>query len=215
MSLPPDLKNRIYKSGIIPILTVSDAKLAVPVAQALRDGGLSLVEVTLRTPEGLRAIEAIASQCPDILVIAGTLLKPEDFFSARSAGAILSVSPGFHKTLHESAEGAQLPWIPGVATASDLIESLMCDRTEVKLFPAVPLGGISALKSLSAPFPQVTFCPTGGIGLNTMNDYLACKEVLAVGGSWIISQEALRDRSWEVIQKNAQKAHKQVQALRS
>jgi 2-dehydro-3-deoxyphosphogluconate aldolase/(4S)-4-hydroxy-2-oxoglutarate aldolase len=203
---------------VIPILTISDSTIAVSIAEALSDGGVPALEVTLRTDAGLRAIEAIAAQCPNILLIAGTLVKPEDFAAAKSAGAVLSVSPGFHESLHEAASDAGLPWMPGVATASDLIGALRCNRTVVKFFPAASLGGIEALKALSAPFPQVTFCPTGGIGCEDMATYLAHKEVIAVGGSWLTPKAALDsknwDVNWDVIRENARQARALVRQAR-
>ncbi len=214
MSLSSAFKARIHECGVIPILTVTDPSSAVPIAEALVKGGVPIIEVTLRTEGGLRAIEAIASQCPDIFLIAGTLVRPEDFAAAKSAGAVLSVSPGFHESLHDAASDVGLPWIPGVATASDLLGALKCNRTIVKFFPAASLGGVEALKALSAPFPQVTFCPTGGIGPEDMGAYLAQKAVLAVGGSWVMPKAAVDSKDWDAIRNNAQQAHAAVRQAR-
>ncbi|MDJ1157042.1 bifunctional 4-hydroxy-2-oxoglutarate aldolase/2-dehydro-3-deoxy-phosphogluconate aldolase [Chelatococcus sp. SYSU_G07232] len=205
---------RIAACGVVPVVTVPDAETAVPVAQALLDGGIDVIELTLRTEAGVRAIAAIARSCPDMLVIAGTVLHPAQFAAVRDAGALASVSPGFSEALHEAAEAAGMPWLPGVATASDVMRAVGCGRTNLKFFPAELAGGVAMLRALSGPFPDTRFCPTGGVTSANLGDYLSVPSVMCVGGTWLAPAKAVTDRDWAVIRDEARTARLAVDAVR-
>lgn len=205
---------RIRRCGVVPVVTVPDIEAAVPLTQALADGGIDVVELTLRTAAGLKAVEAVARQCPNVLVIAGTLTLPEHFAAVKAAGAAVAVSPGFNESLHHAAVKADLPWLPGVATASELMSAMALGRSLVKFFPAGLAGGVKMLKALSGPFPDATFCPTGGVDLDNLKDYLTLPQVICVGGSWLVPLKAVTERNWGQIRTLAQEARDRVDALR-
>ena len=171
---------------VIPVLVIDDLRHARPIAEALVRGGLTVLEVTLRTPaaiEAIREMRSVAGAC----VGAGTVLNPTDLRRARDAGAQFIVSPGLTNALVQAAIAAEIPFLPGVSNASDIMRGLDLGLTHFKFFPAVASGGVPALKALSAPFPQARFCPTGGINAQTAGDWLALPKVLCVGGSWLVS----------------------------
>jgi 2-dehydro-3-deoxyphosphogluconate aldolase/(4S)-4-hydroxy-2-oxoglutarate aldolase len=170
---------------VIPVLVIEQAGEARALAEALVDGGLNVIEVTLRTPAGLRAIEAMG-QVEGAIVGAGTVTSPEQLDDALAAGAEFIVSPGLTERLARVAIDKQVPFLPGIATASDIMRGLDLGLDHFKFFPATAAGGIKALKALSAPFGQCRFCPTGGISPETASEWLALESVLCVGGSWIV-----------------------------
>lgn len=170
---------------VIPVLVVDDPAVAVPVAEALVAGGLSVLEVTLRTPQALDVIRAMA-KVPGTIVGAGTVLNPSQLDAAIEAGARFIVAPGVTAPLGEAALARGVPLLPGVASASDIMRGLDMGFTHVKFFPAIANGGIPALRSLAAPFRNVRFCPTGGVTQETAPDWLRMPEVLCVGGSWLV-----------------------------
>lgn len=172
-------------SPVIPVLVIDDADDAVTIAQALVSGGLRVLEVTLRTPAALQAIERMR-QVDGAIVGAGTVLGAADLRAAREAGSQFIVSPGLTPALGEAAVAAGLPFLPGVVTASDLMRGLELGLTHFKFFPATTSGGIPAIKALAAPFAGVKFCPTGGITAATAPEWLALDPVLCVGGSWLV-----------------------------
>ncbi|QZP07527.1 bifunctional 4-hydroxy-2-oxoglutarate aldolase/2-dehydro-3-deoxy-phosphogluconate aldolase [Caenibius sp. WL] len=175
---------------VIPVLVIDDVRDARPIAEALVRGGLTALEVTLRTPaaiEAIREMRSVAGAC----VGAGTVLNPTDLRRARDAGAQFIVSPGLTETLAETAAAAEIPFLPGVSTAGDVMHGLDLGLAHFKFFPAAASGGIPALKALAAPFAHARFCPTGGINAQTAGDWLALPEVLCVGGSWLVSHGAL------------------------
>jgi 2-dehydro-3-deoxyphosphogluconate aldolase/(4S)-4-hydroxy-2-oxoglutarate aldolase len=169
---------------VIPVLVIEYVTEARALTEALVEGGLPVIEVTLRTPAGLRAIEEMR-QVPGTIVGAGTVTNPQQFDDALAAGAEFIVSPGLTERLAHVAIGKDVPFLPGVATASDIMRGLDLGLDHFKFFPATAAGGIKALKALSAPFKQCRFCPTGGITAETAHDWLALDSVLCVGGSWI------------------------------
>ena len=177
---------------VVPVVTVHDLADAVPLARALTAGGLLTIEVTLRTPCALDAIAAIASESPNIVVGAGTVANPADLDAAAKAGARFAISPGSTAALREAGKTSAIPYLPAIATASELMEGLAAGYTAFKLFPAEAAGGVALLRSLGGPFPQVRFCPTGGISLETAPGYLALPNVVAVGGSWVVPTDAIR-----------------------
>jgi 2-dehydro-3-deoxyphosphogluconate aldolase / (4S)-4-hydroxy-2-oxoglutarate aldolase len=185
---------------VIPVLTVEDADDAVPLARALVAGGLTTIEITLRTPAALAAIGAIASEVPEALVGAGTVIQARQIDSAIEAGAQFLVSPGSTRALLDALQDAEVPLLPGAATPSEVIALLERGITVAKLFPAYALGGIRLLSALSGPFPEFRFCPTGGIDQRLACDYLALVNVACVGGSWMVPGEAVTRGNWETIE---------------
>lgn len=180
-----DIDTLMRLSPVIPVLVWDDVASAGPLAAALVAGGLRVLEVTLRTPHALDVLAAMA-KVEGAVVGAGTVLNPADLHKAKSAGAQFIVSPGLTEPLAACARDLALPFLPGVANASDIMRGLDLGLTRFKFFPAVAAGGTAALKALSAPFRQCRFCPTGGITLQTAPDWLALDAVLCVGGSWIV-----------------------------
>ncbi|MCC6306389.1 MAG: bifunctional 4-hydroxy-2-oxoglutarate aldolase/2-dehydro-3-deoxy-phosphogluconate aldolase [Rhodobacteraceae bacterium] len=183
------------RAPVIPVLTVEDPGLAAPLARALVAGGLPVLEVTLRTPAALPAIAAMAA-VEGAVVGAGTLLAPADVAQAVAAGARFGVSPGATGALLEAVRAAGLPFLPGAATASEVMALLAQGYRTQKFFPAEVAGGIAALGALGPPLPQVAFCPTGGITAALAPAYLGLANVLCVGGSWVAPAAALRARDW-------------------
>jgi 2-dehydro-3-deoxyphosphogluconate aldolase/(4S)-4-hydroxy-2-oxoglutarate aldolase len=182
---------------VIPVLTIERIEDAVPLAKALVDGGLPALEITLRTNVALTAIKAIADAVPDAVPGVGTVTTPEDLSQARAAGARFAVSPGFAPDLVQAAD--QMPFLPGVATASEAMAAQRAGLQYLKFFPVEAMGGRPTLQALAGPFPRLTFCPTGGIGRDNAADYLALKNVRCVGGSWIAPNEAIAAGQWETI----------------
>jgi len=172
---------------VIPVLVVDDAAEAVPLAEALVAGGLRVLEVTLRTPAALDAIRAMKT-VDGAIVGAGTVTNPSELDAALDAGSEFIVSPGLTEKLGQAAISSGVPFLPGIATAGDIMRGLDLGLTHFKFFPAMAAGGIPALKALAAPFAQCRFCPTGGISETSAPDWLAIEPVLCVGGSWIAAR---------------------------
>lgn len=190
---------------IIPVLVVDDVRVARPLAKALVAGGLPVLEVTLRTDTALDVIREMASVEGGI-VGAGTLLTPEDVTNAVSAGARFGVSPGATDRLLDACEAADLPLLPGAATASEAMALLERGYTVQKFFPAEANGGAAALKAIGAPIPQVRFCPTGGVSLKNAPDYLDLANTLCAGGSWVAPKELVANGDWSAIEALAHEA---------
>lgn len=190
---------------VVPVIVVEDLAHAAPLARALVAGGLPALEVTLRTPAALNAIRAMAD-VPGGVVGAGTLLTPADVKAAKAAGAKFGVSPGATDRLLEACAEAELPLLPGAATASEIMALLEKGYTVQKFFPAEQAGGAAYLKSIGSPIPQVKFCPTGGISLKNARDYLGLKTVLCVGGSWVAPKEAMARGDWATVTRLAAEA---------
>ena len=186
-------------SAVIPVIAIDDLAHAVPLARALVAGGIRVLEVTLRTPHGLPAIRAIAEQVPGAIVGVGTLTQPHEFAASRDAGAVFGVSPGLTAALIAAAKQSGLPLLPGVMTPSEVMAAREEGFQQLKLFPAVPAGGIGMLNSIYGPLPDVTFCPTGGISQETAPQFLACKNVACVGGSWLTPKDAIAAGDWDKI----------------
>ncbi|NJP44764.1 bifunctional 4-hydroxy-2-oxoglutarate aldolase/2-dehydro-3-deoxy-phosphogluconate aldolase [Actinacidiphila epipremni] len=191
---------------VIPVVVLDDADDAVPLARALLAGGLRAIEITLRTPAALDAIQAVAHGVPDAVVGAGTVLTPDHAAAASAAGARFLVSPGWSERLLDAMCGTGLPYLPGASTASEVLNLLERGITDVKFFPAEAAGGVPFLRSLASPFPQVRFCPTGGIDAGRAPGYLALPNVACVGGSWMIPQDLLAARDWEGVSALAKEA---------
>lgn len=193
-------------SPVIPVIAIDDIRHAVPMAQALVDGGIRVLEVTLRTAHGLSAIRAIAEQVPDAILGVGTLTRAEDFAAAREAGAVFGVSPGLTPDLIQAARASGLPLLPGVMTPSEVMAAREAGFHQLKLFPAVPAGGVGMLNAIAGPLPDVLFCPTGGISQETAPQFLACKNVACVGGSWLTPKELMAAGDWDGIRRLAKAA---------
>lgn len=197
----------LLRSGpVVPVITLERVEDAVPLARSLVAGGLRLLEITLRTPAAADAAAAIIRDVPEAIVGIGTVLTPKDLERAQALGACYALSPGATPDLLAAASRSEMPFIPGIATASELMMALAHGFQTVKFFPAVAAGGIPALKALAGPFPQARFCPTGGIDEKNLKDWLALPNVVAVGGSWICSTADIRAQSWDEITAKAQKA---------
>lgn len=181
---------------VMPVLTIDDPEYVVPLARALYAGGIRILEITLRTRHGLSAIRALTEQVPELVVGAGTLMQPEDFFQARDAGATFGVSPGLTAALVSGAQHSGLPWLPGVMTPSEVMVAREAGLTALKLFPATAAGGVAMCRAMAGPFPDVLFCPTGGITQETYAQFLACSNVVCVGGSWLTPLDKVNRQDW-------------------
>jgi 2-dehydro-3-deoxyphosphogluconate aldolase/(4S)-4-hydroxy-2-oxoglutarate aldolase len=201
-----DIRDIVALAPVIPVLTVTDLEHAVPLARALAAGGLRVLEVTLRTPVGLAVVEAMRKAVPEAVVGVGTLTRAVDFAAADRAGAQFGVTPGLTPELAAAARGARFPLLPGVMTPTELIAARNQGFTVLKLFPALQAGGIGMLKALGAPFPDVSFCPTGGITRATAAEFLALPNVVCVGGSWLAPPELLAKGDWSGIEQLARDA---------
>ena len=188
-----DIDAIMTTSPVIPVLVIDRVEDAVPIAEALVAGGLRVLEVTLRTPAALDAIKAM-SAVDGAIVGAGTVLNPDHLDQAIAAGSRFVVSPGLTPPLGDAARSNGVPFLPGVASASDVMRALDLGFSRLKFFPATESGGIPALKALSAVFGDVRFCPTGGIKLDTARDWLALPSVACIGGSWIVPRGSEVDR---------------------
>jgi 2-dehydro-3-deoxyphosphogluconate aldolase/(4S)-4-hydroxy-2-oxoglutarate aldolase len=186
-------------SAVIPVIAIDDINHAVPLARALVAGGIRVLEVTLRTAHGLPAIKAMAEQVPDAIVGVGTLTQPREFAAARDAGAVFGVSPGLTPALIEAARASGLPLLPGVMTPSEVMAAREAGFRQLKLFPAMQAGGVGMLNALTGPLGDVMFCPTGGVSQDNAPQFLACRNVACVGGSWLTPKEALLAGDWDRI----------------
>ena len=196
---------------VIPVIVLNDVAHAVPMARALVAGGIRMLEVTLRTPQALACIEAIARAVPEAVVGAGTVRSKADAQSAAQAGARFAVSPGYTPAVGQACRDAGLALLPGVATGSEIMMAQEDGFTELKFFPAMQAGGPAMLKAWSGPFFDVKFCPTGGVTLHNAPDFLVLPNVVCVGGSWLVPAEALARGDWALVTQLA----RDTQALRS
>jgi len=191
---------------VIPVIVIEDVAHAVPLARALVAGGVRVLEVTLRTPAGLQAIADIARNVPEAIVGVGTITQPHEFKQSIDAGARFAVTPGLTPALIETVRGLALPLLPGVMTPADVISAKAAGYLQLKLFPAQQAGGIGMLKALAGPFPDVMFCPTGGVTAATAADFLALPNVACVGGSWLTPRDAITAGDWTRITTLAREA---------
>ena len=189
----------LRRVGVVPVLTIASAEAGVALVRALVNGGLGVVEITLRTPVALAAIRRIRDELPDVLVGAGTVLTPELWQQAIAAGARFIVAPGMTPRLIEAAERWAVPFLPGAATASEAMSLADMGYGLLKFFPAEQSGGAAALKALAAPLPDIAFCPTGGIDASNAASYLALPNVAAVGGSWVAPAKLVEKADWTAI----------------
>ena len=200
----------MQNAPVIPVIVLNDVAHAVPMARALVAGGIRMLEVTLRTPQALACMEAIAKEVPGAVVGAGTVRSPQDAAAAAKAGARFAVSPGYTRTVGQACKDNGLSLLPGVATGSEIMMAQEDGYTELKFFPAMQAGGSAMLKAWSGPFFDVKFCPTGGVTLQNAPEFLALPNVVCVGGSWIVPADAMAKGEWDKITQLA----KDTQALR-
>jgi 2-dehydro-3-deoxyphosphogluconate aldolase/(4S)-4-hydroxy-2-oxoglutarate aldolase len=185
--------------GVMPVVVINDVADAVPITKALKAGGITAVEVTLRTPAALDAIRAIKAECEGVLVGVGTVINYQNLKDVAAIGVDFAVSPGFTPNLIRQAQELGVELLPGVATVSEVMMGMELGLSCFKLFPAVAVGGIPLLKSIGGPLPQVTFCPTGGLTMDTFTDFLALPNVGCVGGTWLVPADAVAKKDWPAI----------------
>ncbi len=186
-------------SPIVPVVVVEDIKDAVPLAQSLIEGGILIIEVTLRSSCALEAIELIAKNVPKMRVGAGTILNPTQLEQAQNRGAEFLISPGLTPSLLEHAKKKDMPLIPGVSSSSEVMQALEWGYHALKFFPAEYCGGVKLLNAFNGPFKGVKFCPTGGISADNMHSYLNLENVLCVGGSWLTPKDLIQNKEWDKI----------------
>jgi 2-dehydro-3-deoxyphosphogluconate aldolase/(4S)-4-hydroxy-2-oxoglutarate aldolase len=187
------------RTPVLPVVTLDDPECAVPLASSLKAGGISMIEVTLRTPRSLDVIRCIAETLPDMVLGVGTIRRPEQIEPALRAGAKFLVSPGLSPALAAAAADAPVPFLPGVATVSEALAAVERGFDVLKFFPAEANGGAAALRAFAGPLPDIRFCPTGGIDAVKAVDYLSLPNVVGVGGSWIVPDAAIAARDWSRI----------------
>ena len=184
-----DFKASLRATRLVPVIVIKDLAHAVPLARALVSGGLNILEVTLRTPAALDAIAAIAREVPDAIVGAGTVINARQFEQAAQAGSRFVVSPGLTEEVVHASREHDVPILPGIATASDIMRGLALGLDTFKFFPAETSGGAPTIKALGGPFPQVQFCPTGGVSPRNLASYLSLPNVICAGGSWMVPSD--------------------------
>ena len=195
-----------FNSRIVPVIVLTDAAHAVPLAHALLEGGIDVMEITLRSEAALSAIEAVAKAVPTMHLGAGTVTRVQEVQRVINAGASFALSPGCTDALVDAVQAAKLPFIPGVMTPGEVMHRREQGFSLMKLFPAAQAGGMGMLKALGAPIPDATFCPTGGVSPENLQDFLKLPNVAMVGGSWLTPADALATGDWKRITRLAQEA---------
>ena len=191
---------------VVPVMVIDSLSDAVPMAEALLRANISLFEITLRTPVALEAIALLREAMPNAVVGAGTVTTPAELTAARNAGAQFAISPGITAELLQAGSEGDIPLIPGVATISELMQAKAAGYDHLKFFPAEAAGGCAMLKSIAGPFPNIKFCPTGGIHQDNFQNYLVLPNVSCVGGSWILPKDAVAAGDWQRVQELAERA---------
>ncbi|WP_394203171.1 bifunctional 4-hydroxy-2-oxoglutarate aldolase/2-dehydro-3-deoxy-phosphogluconate aldolase [Marinagarivorans algicola] len=199
--------------GVMPVIVLDAVEDAVPVAQALQKGGITSVEITLRTPVAIDCIKAVKAACPDLIVGCGTVIGEKDLERVAEAGVDFAVSPGMTEALVKKAQALNVKLLPGVSTCSEVLQGMELGLTCFKLFPATAVGGIPLLKSINGPLPQVTFCPTGGLTMDGFTDFLALPNVACVGGSWLVPKAAVQAKDWQKITDIAAQTVAKIKAM--
>jgi 2-dehydro-3-deoxyphosphogluconate aldolase / (4S)-4-hydroxy-2-oxoglutarate aldolase len=205
---PPAFRARLRKTGVVAVLVIDEVEAAVPVARALVEAGIDIMELAMRTPASMAALERIASQVPEMLPGVGTILEPGQVVEAKRRGAAFVVTPGTNRRVIESAIASGIPIAPGVAVPSDIETTLEYGCRVLKFFPAEPQGGLAYLKAMHAPYAHLglEYIPLGGVSEANCRAYLAEKSVIAVGGSWIASRERIAAKDWKGIGEAAARA---------
>lgn len=191
---------------VVPVVVINDLEDAEPLAKALYNGGLRALEITLRTEAGAQAVKIMKKAVPDAFVGTGTVIDKATFDASIEAGADFMVSPGVNDELLDLADTTDTPFLPGAATPSEVMRLAARGYSFLKFFPAQAAGGVPMLKSIAGPLPQVTFCPTGGISLETAPQFLALDNVACVGGTWMVDKQLIKDKNWQAIEELARQA---------
>ena len=214
-AFPEPLLAKIRQQKIIAVVVIDDAKDAVPLARALLDGGISAIELTLRTPSAFESLQHIREQCPEMTAGLGTVTSTGKVEKAAGAGAAFAVAPGLNPNIVRAARAAGLPFAPGIVTPSDIECALELGCKLLKFFPAEPSGGVAYLNSMSAPYAHLglEYIPLGGLDENNFTRYLSLKIVPAVGGSWIAPRDLIQKKAWNAITDNARRATEKTQDL--
>lgn len=184
---------------VVPVVVIENESQALGLAQALLDGGINVIEITLRNSYGVKAIEVIKKNFPEMLVLAGTVNLPAQMVAVVKAGVDAIISPGITESLLKTAKQQGIPYLPGVGTASEVMLAMEYGLRECKLFPATVVGGISALKAFNGPFSEMSFCPTGGVSVDNYQDFLTLPNVMCVGGSWLAPSKLVAAEDWAAI----------------
>ena len=201
--MPKDLFNM---GPIVPVLVISNVEEALPIAEALLTAGIKVLEVTLRTSAALDVISAIAKELPEAIVGSGTVTNRQQLQQSYDAGAKFAISPGLTKDLLQAGNEGNIALIPGISSISELMDGADYGYDHLKFFPAEASGGVNAIKSIGGPFPDIRFCPTGGINMNNVRDYLALPNVVCCGGSWLVSNTIVENKNWSEITNLANQA---------
>ncbi|RKX32309.1 MAG: keto-deoxy-phosphogluconate aldolase [Verrucomicrobia bacterium] len=214
---PTDLQQKVEASGVIAVLVIDQVEHAAPVARALLDGGISVMELTLRTPAAIDAVRAIHDEVPEMLAGVGTVIHPDQVAAAARAGAAFAVAPGFNRRVMETAIEAGMPFAPGIATPTDIESALELGCRLLKFFPAEPSGGMSMIKAMAAPYNHlgIKYVPLGGLNVNNMVSYLESPLIAALGGSWLAPRDVIKGEQWSQITDNARAASDLVRQARS
>lgn len=203
-----DAASILGQGPVVPVMVIKKLEHAVPLAKALLAGGIKVLEITLRTPVAVDAIRAISREVSEAVVGAGTVTTPEELKEVAEAGAVFAISPGLTPELLEAANAGSIALIPGVSTISELMTGITRGYNHFKFFPAAAAGGVKMLQSIAGPFPQITFCPTGGISPANYKEYLALDNVACIGGSWLVPADAIEQEDWQKITDLASEAVK-------
>jgi len=214
-TLSEQSKKLMKAAPLMPVMVIKHIEQAIPMAQALLDGGISVFEVTLRTEAGLLAISAIKEAFPEATVGVGTVANVDDLERSVNAGAEFVISPGVTESLVKAGAASGVPFLPGISSVSELMLCLENGIDAVKFFPAEASGGVKTLKAFGGPFPDVAFCPTGGVNMKNLADYLAVPSVYTVGGSWILPSDAIDKGDWETITQLTKTAVDAVNTIRN
>jgi len=210
LTMPEEVKNEIAKDGIIAVLEIENEQNAVPTAKALLEGGVTVIELTLRTPAALPSISLIAKEVPQIYIGIGTIIEPGQAAAVKKENVRFGVSPGLNPEIIREAVAVDLPFVPGIATPSELEQAISLGCRLVKFFPAESMGGLNYLKSINGPYNHlnIEYIPLGGVTVDNLTNYAKFKPVLAIGGSWIASKELINAQDYKEITKRAREAKK-------
>jgi 2-dehydro-3-deoxyphosphogluconate aldolase/(4S)-4-hydroxy-2-oxoglutarate aldolase len=210
------LKDKMWKAGVVPVVAIESPALAIPMADALIEGGLPVAEITFRTDAAAEVISALRNERPDILLGAGTILSVENLEKAKQCGAVFGVSPGLNPAIVEKAGELGFPFFPGVMTPSEIEQGLGYGINVLKFFPSEASGGTAMIKAVTAPYKHLglKLIPTGGVNMRNLEDYLKLPQTLVVGGTWIAKKDTIDAEKWDEIKKNAREAVKVVHRVR-
>lgn len=209
-----NLIRKISDTGVIPVVKIDNVEDALPLAEALKNGGLSCAEITFRTDAAEESIRRIAKAYPDFFIAAGTVLTPEQADAAMNAGASFVVSPGMNPEVVKYCNQKGYPIIPGVCTPTEVEAAMSLGLTYLKFFPAEAAGGVKMIKAMAAPYTKVRFMPTGGIGVKNLADYLNCKAVFACGGSWMVPSDKIAEGKFDEIEQLTREAVELLKEIR-